>query len=189
MFDAVEKSEYLDSCTIDKLNPSGFTCMFNLTKVGAGKELRIYMPTTFNGRPDTGPSDNTLIEFTSILAGDILPIITMNSISGTYTTADTIELTAITNSVAAKPLNYTWMLDTVINIGHGESIAINASAFPLKDYDIGLFVEDALGFSAETHATISIIDEVVVEEEPLMSVQQLATRPNSCMMYSYRLKN
>ncbi len=170
MFDAVGESEYLDSCTIDKLNPSeGSTCMFNLTKVGAGKELRIYMPTTFNGRPDTGPSDNTLIEFTSILAGDILPIITMNSISGTYTTADTIELTAITNSVAAKPLNYTWMLDTVISIGYGESIAINASAFPLKDYDIGLFVEDALGFTAETHATISIIDEVVIEEEPLMS--------------------
>ena len=170
MFDAVGESEYLQTCTIDKLGPSeSSTCMFNLTKVGEGKELRIYMPTTFDGRPDTGPSDNTLIEFTSILAGDILPIITMNSISGTYTTADTIELTAITNTVAAEPLNYTWVLDTVITIGYGKSISVNASAFPLKDYDIGLYVEDALGFDAEAHATISIIDEVLINEQPLMS--------------------
>ena len=170
MFDAVGESEYLQTCEIDKLGPSeSTTCMFNLTKVGEGKELRIYMPTTFDGRPDTGPSDNTLIEFTSILAGDILPIITMNSISGTYTTADAIELTAVTNTVAAEPLNYTWVLDTVITIGYGKSISINASSFPLKDYDIGLYVEDALGFNAEAHATISIIDEVVINEQPLMS--------------------
>ncbi|MEC7113085.1 MAG: hypothetical protein VXW72_06060, partial [Candidatus Thermoplasmatota archaeon] len=170
MFDAVGESEYLQTCEIDKLGPSeSSTCMFNLTKVGEGKELRIYMPTTFDGRPDTGPSDNTLIEFTSILAGDILPIITMNSISGTYTTADAIELTAVTNSVAAEPLNYTWVLDTVITIGYGKSISVNASSFPLKDYDIGLYVEDALGFNAEAHATISIIDEVLITEQPLMS--------------------
>ncbi|MEC8143064.1 MAG: hypothetical protein VX071_06160, partial [Candidatus Thermoplasmatota archaeon] len=170
MFDAVGESEYLQTCEIDKLGPSeSSTCMFNLTKVGEGKELRIYMPTTFDGRPDTGPSDNTLIEFTSILAGDILPIITMNSISGTYTTADAIELTAVTNSVAAEPLNYTWVLDTVITIGYGKSISVNASSFPLKDYDIGLYVEDALGFNAEAHATISIIDEVLINEQPLMS--------------------
>lgn len=127
------------------------------------------MPTTFNGRPDTAPSDNTLIELTSILAGEILPIITMNSISGTYTTADTIEFTAITNSVAAKPLNYTWVIDTVINIGYGKSISVNASTFPLKEYDVGLYVEDALGFTAEAHTTISIIDEVVIDESPLMT--------------------
>ncbi|MED5496704.1 MAG: hypothetical protein VX872_03980, partial [Candidatus Thermoplasmatota archaeon] len=170
MFDAVGESEYLQTCEIDKLGPAeSSTCMFNLTKVGEGKELRIYMPTTFDGRPDTGPSDNTLIEFTSILAGDILPIITMNSISGTYTTADAIELTAVTNAVAAEPLNYTWVLDTVITIGYGKSISINASSFPLKDYDIGLYVEDALGFNAEAHATISIIDEVLINEQPLMS--------------------
>ena len=170
MFDAVGESEYLDTCTLDKLNPSeSSTCMFNLTKVGEGKELRIYMPTTFNGRPDTAPSDNTLIELTSILAGEILPIITMNSISGTYTTADTIEFTAITNSVAAKPLNYTWVIDTVINIGYGKSISVNASTFPLKEYDVGLYVEDALGFTAEAHTTISIIDEVVIDESPLMT--------------------
>ena len=170
MFDAVGESEYLQTCGIDKLGPSeSSTCMFNLTKVGEGKELRIYMPTSFDGRADTGPSDNTLIEFTSILAGDILPIITMNSISGTYTTADAIELTAITNTVAAEPLNYTWVLDTVITIGYGKSISVNASSFPLKDYDIGLYVEDALGFNAEAHATISIIDEVLINEQPLMS--------------------
>ena len=170
MFDAVGESEYLQTCSIDKLAPSeSSTCMFNLTKVGEGKELRIYMPTTFDGRPDTGPSDNTLIDFTSILAGDILPIITMNSVSGTYTTADAIELTAITNTVAAEPLNYTWVLDTVITIGYGKSISVNASSFPLKDYDIGLYVEDALGFNAEAHATISIIDEVLINEQPLMS--------------------
>ena len=88
MFDAVGESEYLQTCTIDKLGPSeSSTCMFNLTKVGEGKELRIYMPTTFNGRPATGPSDNTLIDFPSNLAGVILPIITINSVSGTYTTA------------------------------------------------------------------------------------------------------
>ena len=170
MFDAVGESEYLETCILDKLNPSeSSTCMFDLNKVGAGKELRIYMPTSFNGRADTGPSDNTLIEFTSILAGEIQPIITMNSISGTYTTADTIEFTAITNNVAAKPLNYSWVLDTVINIGYGKSISVNASSFPLKDYDIGLYVEDALGFTAEAHATISIIDEVVIDEQPLMT--------------------
>ncbi|MGB0786985.1 MAG: hypothetical protein ACPGR1_03160 [Candidatus Poseidoniaceae archaeon] len=170
MFDAVGESEYLQTCEIDKLGPSeSSTCMFNLTKVGEGKELRIYMPTTFDGRPDTAPSDNTLIEFTSILAGDILPLITMNSISGTYTTADAIELTAVTNSVAAAPLNYTWYLDTAILIGYGQSITVNASSFPLKDYDIGLYVEDALGFTAEAHATISIIDEVLINEQPLMS--------------------
>ena len=170
MFDAIGESEHIEMCSIDKLGPLELsTCMFDLTKVGAGKELRIYMPTTFGGRPDTGPSDNTLIEFTSILAGNILPSIAMNSVSGTYTTADAIELTAITNSVAAGPLNYTWILDTVIIIGYGKSISINASTFPLKDYDIGLFVEDALGFNAEAHATISIIDEVLINEHPLMS--------------------
>ena len=170
MFDAVGESEYLDTCTLDKLGPAeSSTCMYNLTKVGEGKELRIYMATTFNGRPDIAPSDNTLIEFTSIEAGEILPIITMNSVSGTYTTADTIELTAITNSVAAAPLNYTWVLDTVIVIGYGKSVSVNASSFPLKDYDIGLYVEDALGFSAEAHSTISIIDEVVIQEQPLLT--------------------
>ena len=170
MFDAVGESEYLDTCSIDKLGPSeSSTCMYNLTKVGEGKELRIYMPTTFDGRADTGPSDNTMIEFTSILAGEILPIITMNSISGTYTTADTIELTAVTNSVAAAPLNYTWLIDTVTYLGSGKSISVNLSSFPLKDYDIGLYVEDALGFTAEEHATISIIDEVVIQEQPLMT--------------------
>lgn len=170
MFDAFGESEYLDRCTVDRLGPGeGSTCMYNLTKVGEGKELRIYMPTAFGGRPDTGPSDNTLTEFTSVLAGEILPIISLNSVSGTYTTADTIELTAITNSVAAAPLNYTWVLDTVIQLGTGKSISVNASSFPLKDYDIGLYVEDALGFSAETHATISIIDEVLIQEQPLMT--------------------
>ena len=165
MFDAVGESEYLQRCSIDKLAPAeSSTCRFNLTKVGEGKELRIYMPTTFNGRPDTAPSDNTMIEFTSILAGDINPIITMNSVSGTYTTADTIELTAITNSVAAEPLNYTWYLDTAIFVGHGKTITLNASAFPLKDYDIGVYIEDALTFEDEAHATISIIDEVLIED-------------------------
>tara|TARA_Y100000589_G_scaffold330854_1_gene381898 strand:- start:3269 stop:6226 length:2958 start_codon:yes stop_codon:yes gene_type:complete len=170
MFDAVGESEYIQTCNIDRLGPSELsTCMFNLTKVGAGKELRIYMPTTFDGRPDTAPSDNTMIEFTQILAGDILPSIAMNSISGSYTTADAIEFTAITNNVAAGPLNYTWVLDTVINIGYGKSISINASSLPLKDYHIGLYVEDALGFTAEAHTTISIIDEVIINEQPLLS--------------------
>ena len=170
MFDAVGESEYIQTCNIDRLGPSELsTCMFNLTKVGAGKELRIYMPTTFDGRPDTAPSDNTMIEFTQILAGDILPSIVMNSISGSYTTADAIEFTAITNNVAAGPLNYTWVLDTVINIGYGKSISVNASSLPLKDYHIGLYVEDALGFTAEAHTTISIIDEVIINEQPLLS--------------------
>ena len=170
MFDALGESEYIDSCTIDRLNPAeSSTCMFDLVTVGDGKEFRIYMPTTFNGRPDTAPSDNTLIEFTSILAGEILPIITMNSISGTFTTADTIVFTAVTNSVAAKPLNYTWIIDTVINIGYGKTISVNASALPLKDYDIGLYVEDSLGFNAEAHDTFSIIDELIIDQSPLMT--------------------
>jgi hypothetical protein len=61
------------------------------------------------------------------------------------------------------------VIDTVINIGYGKSISVNASTFPLKEYDVGLYVEDALGFTAEAHTTISIIDEVVIDESPLMT--------------------
>ena len=127
------------------------------------------MPTSFDGRADTAPSDNTLVEYADITAGEINPSIGLNTVSGTFTTADTIELSAQTSNIAANPLNYTWTLDTAIQLGYGQFLNINASTFPLKSYIVGLAVEDALGNTEFAYRTIQLIDEVIIEEEPLMT--------------------
>ena len=90
--DALGISESLETCMIDKLSPTeSSTCLFDLNvQPGQGKTFRVDIPTEFNSRPDTGPSDNAMLQTTSVLAGDILPFIAMNSNSGIYTTADTI---------------------------------------------------------------------------------------------------
>ena len=88
------------------LGPSQFiTCTFDIVEIGDGKELRVYMPTSFDGRADIAPSDNTLIEYADITAGAINPTIGLNTVSGTFTTADTIEFSALTSNIAANPLN------------------------------------------------------------------------------------
>ena len=170
MFDAQGESEHIEICDIDSLGPSQFTtCTFDIVEIGDAKELRVYMPTSFDGRADTAPSDNTLVEYADITAGGIEPSIGLNTVSGTFTTADTIELSAQTSNIAANPLNYTWTLDTVIQLGHGQFLSVNASTFPLKSYIVGLSVRDALGNTEEVFRTIQLIDEVVIEEEPLMT--------------------
>ena len=123
------------------------------------------MPTSFDGGADTAPSDNTLVESADITAGEINPSIGLNTVSGTFTTADTIELSAQTSNIAANPLNYTWTLDTAIQLGYGQFLNINASTFPLKSYIVGLAVEDALGNTEFAYRTIQLIDEVIIEEE------------------------
>ena len=169
MFDAQGESEHLEVCDIDILGPSQFTtCTFDIVEIGDGKELRVYMPTSFNGRADTAPSDNTLVEYADITAGAIAPSIGLNTVSGTFTTADVIELSAQTSNVAANPLNYTWTLDTAIQIGYGQFLNINASTFPLKSYIVGLAVEDALGNTEYAYRTIQLIDEVMIDE-PIMT--------------------
>ena len=170
MFDAQGESEHIEFCDIDSLGPSQFTtCTFDIVEIGDGKELRVYMPTSFDGRADTAPSDNTLVEYADITAGEINPSIGLNTVSGTFTTADTIELSAQTSNIAANPLNYTWTLDTAIQLGYGQFLNINASTFPLKSYIVGLAVEDALGNTEFAYRTIQLIDEVIIEEEPLMT--------------------
>jgi len=170
MFDAQGESEHIETCDIDILGPSQFTtCTFDIVEIGDGKELRVYMPTSFDGRADTAPSDNTLVEYADITAGEINPSIGLNTVSGTFTTADTIELSAQTSNIAANPLNYTWTLNTAIQLGYGPFLNVNASTFPLKSYIVGLVVEDALGNTEEAYRTIQLIDEVVIEEEPLMT--------------------
>jgi len=170
MFDAQGESEHIEMCDIDTLGPSQFTtCTFDIVEIGDGKELRVYMPTSFDGRADIAPSDNTLIEFADITAGGIDPAIGLNTVSGTFTTADTIELSAQTSNIAAKPLNYTWTLDSAIQLGHGQFLSVNATTFPLKSYIVGLAVEDALGNTEYAYRTIQLIDEVVIEEEPLLT--------------------
>jgi len=170
MFDAQGESEHIEKCDIDMLGPSQFTtCTFDIVEIGDGKELRVYMPTSFDGRADTAPSDNTLIEYADITAGEIAPSIGLNTVSGTFTTADTIELSAQISNIAANPLNFTWTLDTVIQLGHGQFLSVNASTFPLKSYIVGLEVRDALGNTEYTYRTIQLIDEVIIEEEPLLT--------------------
>ena len=170
LFDAIGESEYIETCNLTKLNPSeSSTCMFDLYHIGDGKVFRVDIPTVFDGRSDTGPSDNTLLETTSIQAGQILPIITMNSNSAIFTTADTIIFSAFTNDVAPKPLFYQWKLQGVFEIGDNQSITLDASDYPLGEYEISLKVEDALGNDANTSVMIRIIDEILIQEEPLMT--------------------
>lgn len=169
--DALGISESLETCMIDKLSPTeSSTCLFDLNvQPGQGKTFRVDIPTEFNSRPDTGPSDNAMLQTTSVLAGDILPFIAMNSNSGIYTTADTIILTAFSNNVAPKPLTYYWTLETIIEIGTNQSIELNGSNYPLGEYLITLEITDALGTKADTAVTIRIIDEIIIREEPLMT--------------------
>jgi len=187
MFDAQGESEHIEMCDIDMLGPSQFiTCTFDIVEIGEGKELRVYMPTSFDGRADTAPSDNTLIEYADITAGAINPMIGLNTVSGTFTTADTIELTALTSNFAANPLNYTWTLDTAIQLGQGQFLSVNASLFPLKSYIVGLTVTDALDNTEEVFRTIQLIDEVVIEEEPLMT-GSVVSLDKAAFSYDYYL--
>ena len=78
--DALGISESLETCMIDKLSPTeSSTCLFDLNVHLTRKTFRVDIPTEFNSRPDTGPSDNAMLQTTSVLAGDILPFIAMNS--------------------------------------------------------------------------------------------------------------
>tara|TARA_B100001094_G_scaffold325019_1_gene378636 strand:- start:3 stop:1847 length:1845 start_codon:yes stop_codon:yes gene_type:complete len=145
--------------------------MFNLTTVGSGRTLTISVPVAFAEGSDAKMGDNSLSELTDIIAGDINAVIVQSNPLGTYTTGEYIEMVARTGTTAAAPLNYSWWVSGIINLGYGQLLNISGSVLGLGDHTITLRVTDNFGVLESVHREITLYNYVDLDNEPYFTGQ------------------
>tara|TARA_Y100000766_G_scaffold282971_2_gene297471 strand:+ start:26100 stop:28805 length:2706 start_codon:yes stop_codon:yes gene_type:complete len=172
VYDQIGDVEDEIQCILNDLKPGEVeTCMFNLTTVGDGRTLTISVPVNFDEGTDAKMGDNSLSELTDILAGDINAVISQSNPLGTYTTGDYIEMVARTGSTAAAPLNYSWWVSGIINLGYGQLLNISGSVLGLGDHTITLRVTDNFGELETVHEDITLYNYVSLDNEPYFTGQ------------------
>ena len=172
VFDTEGTADQESQCTLTDFKPSeSRTCMFNLTTIGAGRTLTLGMPVSFSEGFDSNIGDNSLSEQADIIAGDINAIITQSNPLGIYTTGEFIEMVARTGTTAAAPLNYSWWVSGIINLGYGQLLNISGSVLGLGDHIITLRVTDTFGEIESVHKEITLFNYVSLDNEPFFTGQ------------------
>ena len=172
VYDPIGEVEQETQCVLTNFKPSEIrTCGFNLTTVGSDRTLTIGIPSNFAEGSDAKTGDNSLSEETNIFVGDINPTIFQSNSQGTYTTGEYIELVARTSSTAAAPLNYSWWISGIINIGYGQLLNISGSVLGLGDHTITLRVTDTFGELESAHVEITLYNYVSLDNEPFFTGQ------------------
>ena len=172
VYDSIGDIDEESQCTITDFKPGeSRTCMFNLTTVGDGRVLTINVPVSHLEGLDSKTGDNSLSEQADIIAGNINAAITQSNSLGTYTTGEYIEMVARTGSTAAAPLNYSWWVSGIINLGYGQLLNISGSVLGLGDHTITLRVTDTFGEMASVHKEITLYNYVSLDNEPFFTGQ------------------
>jgi hypothetical protein len=126
VFDLGSELKMEEQCLVTSLIPTqSQVCKFNITVTGDNRILMISAPNTFLDGQDAKTSDNIISEQADILAGDIKAEIQQQSFNGNYDTGDAIEMVAKTGITAAGPLNYSWWVSGIINLGYGQVLNIS----------------------------------------------------------------
>ena len=183
VYDPIGDVEDETQCVLSDFKPGDSeVCMFNLTIVGAGRTLTISVPVTFAEGSDAKMGDNSLSEQTDVIAGDINAVIVQSNPLGTYTTGEYIEMVARTGTTAAAPLNYSWWVSGIINLGYGQLLNISGTVLGLGDHTITLRVTDNFGVLESVHKEITLYHYVDLDNEPYFTGQAV-TRSLSYLNY------
>ena len=133
VFDLGSELKMEEQCLVTSLIPTqSQVCKFNITVTGDNRILMISAPNTFLDGQDAKTSDNIISEQADILAGDIKAEIQQQSFNGNYDTGDAIEMVAKTGITAAGPLNYSWWVSGIINLGYGQVLNISGKYFGIR---------------------------------------------------------
>ena len=183
VYDPIGDVEDETQCVLSDFKPGDSeVCMFNLTIVGAGRTLTISVPVTFAEGSDAKMGDNSLSEQTDVIAGDINAVIVQSNPLGTSTTGEYIEMVARTGTTAAAPLNYSWWVSGIINLGYGQLLNISGTVLGLGDHTITLRVTDNFGVLESVHKEITLYHYVDLDNEPYFTGQAV-TRSLSYLNY------
>ena len=183
VYNPIGDVEEESQCTLTDLKPAeSRPCMFNLTTIGAGRTLTLSVPVSFPEGFDSKTGDNNLNEQTDVLVGGINAVIVQSNTLGTYTTGDYIEMVARTGPTAAAPLNYSWWVAGIINLGYGQLLNISGSILGLGDHTITLQVTDAFGEFETVHKEITLYNYISLDNEPFFTGQAV-TRSLSHLEY------
>jgi hypothetical protein len=124
------------------------------------------VPNTYLEGPDSSTSNNIISEQADVLAGNINAAIQQENSNGKYNTGDNIEMFGKSGATAAEPLNYSWWVSGIINLGYGQVLNISGSVLGLGDHTITLRVIDAFGTIDTVHEYITIFDYIEISDEP-----------------------
>ena len=172
VYDSIGDVDEESQCTIIDFKPAeSHTCMFNLSTVGAGRTLTINVPASFQEGFDVKTGDNSLSEQAEIIVGGINAAIDQGNSKGTYTTGEYIQMVARTGPTAAQPLNYSWWVSGIINLGYGQLLNVSGSVLGLGDHTITLRVTDAFGTLESVHEDITLYNYVSLDNEPFFTGQ------------------
>jgi len=167
VFDIGSELKMEEHCQVISLMPSeNQICKFNLTVTGDNRILKISAPNTYLGGSDQSTSNNIISEQADILAGDINAEIYQENFNGRYNTGDDIEMVARFGSTAAEPLNFSWWVSGIINLGYGQILNISGSVLGLGDHTITLRIIDSFGTIDTVHEYITIFEYIDVSDEP-----------------------
>jgi len=173
-------------CSVPTLYPrQSHKCLFDLTVIGDYK-LNASITTTFSSGNDENGNDNWLYEQITVVAGGLSPTITLDHISGSYDTGDTIQFVAQVGSTAPQPLNYTWWLAGIIPKGEGRVLNLPATDLGMGQHDIQLRVVDALANAASASRLVTIYNRTTLTAEPIVSGKALTTS-NAALQYHQEL--
>ena len=167
VFDLGSELKMEEQCQVISLIPTqSQVCKFNITVTGDNRILKISAPNTYLSGQDAKTSDNIISEQADILAGEIRAEIQQENFNGKYNTGDDIELVGKTGVTAAGPLNYSWWVSGIINLGYGQILNISGSTLGLGDHAITLRVIDDFGTVDSVHEYITIFDHIDISNEP-----------------------
>ena len=183
VYDTIGNVDEESQCIVTSFKPGEtHTCMFNLSTIGDGRTLTLSIPVTFLEGSDAKTGDNSLSETADILLGGIGASIFQSNSQGTYTTGEDIVMVARTGSTAAGPLNYSWWVSGIQNLGYGQLLNISGSVLGLGDHIITLRVTDTFGELESAHKEISLFNYVDLDNEPFFTGQAV-TRTLSYLDY------
>ena len=162
VLDLVGEEESTEDCRPSIIYPGDYhICTFDLNHLGQ-KTLRVSIAEAMNEGMDAKQADNSLSVQANITISSINPIIDQSNFFGTYNTADNITFSARVSAVAAAPLNYSWWLSGIINLGYGQQLEVPASTIGLGDHYISLRVKDSLNNLEISTISVTVFNSSIV---------------------------
>lgn len=166
--------QYADyTCALPTLTPGmSHTCRFDLL-IDLDDDpltLTVSVPQILMVWPDVSPEDNVIQEENiQIIPGPVGASITQRTAAGVntngiYTTNDIITFTARTANTAAQPVNYSWYLNGLANIGYGQIIELDAGDLGIGvDYQVALIVRPAVGDGVSLFTSFDVLQYVPID--------------------------
>jgi len=161
------------SCALPTMTPGmTHTCTFDLL-IDFDDDLltlTVSVPQILMVWPDVSPEDNVIQEVNvPIVPGPVGASITQRNAAGVntngvYTTNDIITFVARTASTAAQPVNYSWYLNGLAELGFGQTIQVDAGELGIgEDYQVALIVRPAVGDAVSLFTSFDVLQYVPIE--------------------------